>query len=62
MKKEYTKPSMEAVAMRYEWQILAGSVTGVSSNDIFDDVITGGSGTGRAPLFDGPEWDELLGE
>ena len=62
MKKEYTKPSMRAIEIRNKCQILAGSVTGVSSNDIFDEMITGGSVTGRAPLFDGPEWDELLGE
>ena len=66
MKKEYMKPSMEAIEMKTEQQLLAGSIDNISGNLPGGDAITpggGGAGGGRAPgLFDGPEWDALLGE
>ena len=51
MKKEYMKPQMEAIEIRTECRILAGSVTNANSDDIFDSDITGGSEPGRAPEF-----------
>ena len=62
MKKEYIEPRMEAIEIRTGCQILAGSVTNASSGDVFDTSVTGGSEPGRAPLFDDPAWDALLGE
>ena len=53
---------MEAIKIINKWQILAGSVTNASSGGILDTSVTGGNEPGRAPLFDGPEWDALLGE
>ena len=62
MKKEYMKPQMEAIEMKVQ-QMLAGSgPTSAAGNGDLDPVIGPGSGNGRAPLFDGPEWDALLGE
>lgn len=50
MKKQYNKPSMEAVEMKVQ-QMLAGSdITNVNGN-VFDDIITGSSEVGRAPEF-----------
>ena len=56
---------MEAIEIRMGQQMLAGSVSGIGGNLTGDDAITpggGGSGDGRAPLFEGEEWDKLLGE
>ena len=50
MKKEYMKPSMEAVEIKNECQILAGSVNNVNGN-VFDGTITGSNEPGRAPEF-----------
>ena len=50
MKKQYNKPSMEAVEMRNECRILAGSVTNASGN-VFDGTVTGSNEPGRAPEF-----------
>ena len=55
---------MEAIEMKAQ-QLLAGSIDNISGNLPSGDAITpggGGAGGGRAPLFDGPEWDALLGE
>ena len=55
-KKEYMKPSMRVVEIQNSCQILAGSVTSVNNSDGF--IYTGGgSGYGRAPLFDSDEWE-----
>ena len=51
------KPSMEAVEMRNECQILAGSATNVSG-DVFSGTITGGSENARSPEFQ--EMEDLL--
>ena len=70
MKKEYMKPSMEAIEIKMGQQLLAGSVksigggsgTGLDIGGGGDGTSTGG-GAGRAPgLFDDPAWDALLGE
>jgi len=58
MKKEYQKPSMEAVEMKNGQQLLAGSVTSVSSGGIFDGTVSGGTGNARSPEFD--EMEELI--
>lgn len=60
MKKEYTKPSMEAVEIKNRQQLLAGSVTNVNGN-VFDGTVTGGSEPGRAPEFQEMQ-DLLFGE
>ena len=67
MKKEYMKPSMEAIEIKMGQQLLAGSeVSGIGGDS---GLIPGGGGdgsggsAGRAPgLFDDPAWDALLGE
>ena len=41
---------MEAVEMRNECRILAGSVTNASGN-VFDGTVTGSNEPGRAPEF-----------
>ena len=58
MKKEYMKPRMEAIEIRTEWQILAGSVINANSGDVFDPIVTGGAEPGRAPEFQ--EMQDLL--
>lgn len=59
MKKQYLKPSMEAVEINDSAQFLTVSdVKSVNSGDVFDGTITGGSGSGRAPEFS--EIEELL--
>ena len=60
MKKEYMKPSMEAVEIKNECQILAGSVNNASGN-VFDGTVTGGNEPGRAPEFQEMQ-DLLFGE
>ncbi|MBR4534828.1 MAG: hypothetical protein IKO85_09895 [Bacteroidaceae bacterium] len=60
MKKEYMKPSMEAVEIKNECQILAGSVNNVNGN-VFDGTITGSNEPGRAPEFQEMQ-DLLFGE
>ena len=67
MKKQYMKPSIEAVEIRMGQQLLAGSLpSATGGNGGLDEHIGGGDGTGpsvgRAPLFEGEEWDILLGE
>jgi hypothetical protein len=57
MKKDYLKPSMEAVEIKNRQQVLAGSVTGVDGN-VFDGTINGSNEPGRAPEFQ--EMEELL--
>ena len=58
MKKEYMKPSMEAIKIINKWQILAGSVTNANSDGVFDPNVTGGSGDARSPEFE--EMQNLL--
>ena len=60
MKKQYNKPSMEAVEIKNECQILAGSVANASGN-VFDGTVTGGNEPGRAPEFQEMK-DLLFGE
>lgn len=60
MKKEYMKPSMEAVEIKNRQQLLAGSVTNVNGN-VFDGTITGSNEPGRAPEFQKMQ-DLLFGE
>ena len=60
MKKEYMKPSMEAVEIKNRQQLLAGSVTNVNGN-VFDGTITGSNEPGRAPEFQEMQ-DLLFGE
>ena len=67
MRKKYIKPSMEAIKIKMGQQLLAGSVTGIGGNGNLDPTPGPGDGTGgsipHAPgLFDGDEWDALLGE
>ena len=57
MKKHYLKPSMEAVEIKNECQILAGSVTSVDG-DVFNGDITGSKETARSPEFQ--EMQDLL--
>ena len=38
-KKEYQKPAMEVIELQHKSQILAGSVTSVSSTGLDDDLI-----------------------
>ena len=52
MKKQYNKPSMEAIEIRNRCQILAGSVTNANSDGVFDPNVTGGSGDARSPEFE----------
>ena len=58
---------MEAIDIKINQQLLAGSdITGIGGNGGLDPTPGPGDGTGgsipHAPLFDGPEWDALLGE
>ena len=62
MKKQYMKPSIEAVEMRIQQMLCGSGPTGTSGNGDLDPVIGPGTGGGRAPLFEGEEWDILLGE
>ena len=50
MKKNYLKPSMEAVEIKNECQILAGSVTSVGG-DVFNGDISGSKEPARSPEF-----------
>jgi hypothetical protein len=64
MKKAYSEPLMEAVDIKMNQQLLAGSV---GNNADIDPMPLPGDGTGgsggRAPgLFDDPAWDALFGE
>ena len=54
------KPEQRVVMLQHEAMPLQAS--NLSNNANLDEIITGGSEPGRAPLFDGPEWDALLGE
>ena len=64
MKKQYMEPSMEAIKIKAQ-QLLAGSLKEIGGG-VLDGTPEPGNGSGgsagRAPLFDGPEWDALLGE
>jgi hypothetical protein len=60
MKKEYMKPEQRVVVLQHEAMLLQASK--LYNNADLEEIITGGSEPGRAPLFDGPEWDALLGE
>ena len=57
MKKDYLKPSMEAVVIKNVCQILAGSIDGVSG-DVFNGDITGSKEPARSPEFQ--EMQDLL--
>jgi hypothetical protein len=56
MKKQYFRPVMRVVEIQNSCRILAGSVTSVNNSDGFI-YNGGGSGYGRAPLFDSDEWE-----
>ena len=57
MKKEYMKPQMEAIEIKSQCQILAGSLTSISS-DVFDDTITGSSDSALSPEYgDEIDWE-----
>lgn len=60
MKKEYTAPLTEAIEIKMSQQLLQASK--VSNNVDLEEVITGGTAPGRAPMFDDPVWDVLLGQ
>ena len=49
MKKEYMKPQMEAIEIKSQCQILAGSVNSISGDFEYGG---GGTGTARAPEYD----------
>ena len=58
---------MEAIEIKTGQQLLVGSgVTGIGGSGGLDPTPGPGTGTGgsagRAPLFDDPEWDVILGE
>ena len=57
---------MEAIEIKMNQQLLAGSVTDITGNAGLDPTPLPGDGTGgsvpQAPLFDDPAWDALLGE
>ena len=57
MKKQYNKPSMEAIEIKNGYQILAGSVANANGN-VFDGTVTGSNEPGRAPEFQ--EMKDLL--
>ena len=58
MKKEYMKPQMEAIEIKMNQQVLMGSPGSGAHTD--DPQPPGGA---MAPgLFEGDEWDTLLGE
>ena len=62
-KKEYLQPTMDVVEINMNVQILAGSVTDVTTTGLDDPPTTGGSGDisdGMSPLFEGDAWDVLL--
>ena len=61
MKKQYNKPSMEAIEMRNECRILAGSNVNSASGNVFDGTVTGSNEPGRAPEFQEMQ-DLLFGE
>jgi hypothetical protein len=48
------------VVLQHEAMLLQASK--LYNNADLEEIITGDSEPGRAPLFDGPEWDALLGE
>ena len=51
-KKDYQKPHMEAVKLNIQATILSGSpVRYISSGGIFNEEVTGGSGTARSREF-----------
>ena len=54
------KPEQRVVQLQYSIHLLQASK--VNNNVGLDDTITGGVEPVRAPQFDGPEWDEPLGE
>ena len=58
MKKEYMKPELEVVKIQHHLQLLAGSQQGLNDN-LNPDLVDEGWAPG---MFDGPEWDALLGE
>ena len=51
MKKEYIAPQMEAIEMKNEVQILAGSTLQNIAGGVFDPEVTAGNEPGRAPEF-----------
>ena len=54
---------MEAREIKMGQQMLAGSnITGVGGGVLDPSAPQPGTEPGRAPLFDDPEWDVLLGE
>jgi hypothetical protein len=64
MKKEYMKPQMEAIEIKCNHHLLI--VSDLGGDGIGGGGSDGGSGGGggdpQAPgLFDGPEWDVILG-
>ena len=62
-KKEYLQHTMDVVEINMNVQILAGSVTDVTTTGLDDPPTTGGSGDisgGMSPLFEGDAWDVLL--
>ena len=58
MKKEYSKPSMEAVEIKNECQILAGSDVTSVGGDVFNGDISGSREPARSPEFQ--EMQDLL--
>ena len=57
MKKEYIEPSMEAVEMKVQQMLASSPGSGTHTDDSQDP------GKALAPgLFEGDEWDILLGE
>ena len=56
MKKNYQKPQMEAVNVNMSSQILAGSGVSSVAGGVFNENISGGSGTARSRYLD--DWDE----
>ena len=54
MKKQYNKPSMEAVEINQRQQLLAGSVKSLNT-DVGLDYVGGSSEPARAPLL-GEDW------
>ena len=54
IKKEYMKPVMEVIELQHKSQILAGSVTSVTSTGLDDDLVLPG---GEEPKS-GSVWEE----
>ena len=52
-KKEYMQPEMQVIEIDFEQQILAGSVTGVTTTGLDDDELT-------LPNTDGDLWGDAL--